>query len=466
MAGQPSTPALQRKAYRAALISLFVALALVAAKVAAALASRSLALLSEAAHSALDAAATGLTYIAVRIASRPPDEDHPYGHGKAENLSALVETLALLALSIYIAVRAITHLRTGESEVEATWYAFAVIILSIVVDANRSTILKRIAVETRSPALEADALNFRADLLTSTMVLVGLVLVRLGYPRVDAVASLAIAGYVALMSVKLGKKSVDMLMDRAPEGSMEQIAAVAAQVKGVGEVRRVRVRHVGGDPQADVVIALSRRMPLETAHELTERVERVIRRLEPGADVMVHVEPLADETRMAQQVEAIALKQPVVAQVHNIFVTYHPEGHHIALDARFPGDMPIHKAHSIAEELEAEILREIPGVSRVDTHLEPLGEGTIGKDVTANQSELVEWTKRLAERQPEVHNCHEVLVTDIEGGLAIVMHCDAYPALSVEAVHEASNRIENETHTRWPEVKRVTVHFEPAGVTD
>jgi cation diffusion facilitator family transporter len=462
MAAPPSVPRQPTRARRAALASLVVALLLVAAKVAAALASGSLALLSEAAHSAMDAAATALTYIAVRIASRPPDEDHPYGHGKAENLSALVETLALLGLSMYIAFRAVAQLRTGESNVEATWYAFGVTILSIVVDANRSTILGRIAKEESSPALKADALNFRADLLTSAVVLVGLVLVRLGYPGVDALASLAIAVYVALMSIKLGRTSIDALMDRAPEGSMERIAEVAAGVSGVQEVRRVRVRYAGGDPQADVVIALSRRMPLETAHELTERVEKVVRKLEPGADVLVHVEPLADETRMAQQVEAIALKQPVVAQVHNIFVTYHPEGHHISLHAKFPRDMTIEKAHSIAEDLEAEILREIPGVSRVDTHLEPLGEGTVGSDVTSAQPELVEWTTRLAERQPEVLDCHEVLVTDTESGLSLVMHCDTAPGLSVEAVHDASNLIEAEIHRHWPDVKRVVVHFEPA----
>jgi cation diffusion facilitator family transporter len=462
MAVQPTQRLPPSRAYRAAFVSLLVALALVAAKLGAALASGSLALLSEAAHSALDAGATALTFIAVRIASRPPDEDHPYGHGKAENLSALVETLALLGLSLYIAVRAVLHLQTGSSDVEATWYAFGVMILSIVVDANRSFILGKIAKEERSPALKANALNFRADLLTSAVVLVGLVLVRLGYPVVDAIASLAIAGYVAFMSIRLGRTSIDALMDRAPEGSMERIAEVAGLVKGVGEVRRVRVRQAGGEPQADVVIALSRRMPLETAHELTESVERVIRRLEPGADVMVHVEPLADETRMAQQVEAIALKQPMVAQVHNIFVTYRPEGHHISLHARFPGNMAIQKAHSIAEDLEAEILREIPGVSRVDTHLEPLGEGAVGRDVTSTQPELVKWTTQLAERQPEVQNCHEVLVTEIDGALAIVMHCETNPSLSVDAVHEASNRIENETHSHWPNVKRVTVHFEPA----
>lgn len=463
MALQPADPPERNRAYRAALASLLVAVALVAAKVAAALASGSLVLLSEAAHSALDAAATALTYIAVRISSRPPDHDHPYGHGKAENLSALVETFALLGLSMYIAVRAIGHLQTGSSDVEATWYAFGVIITSIVVDANRSTILSRIARESRSPALQADALNFRADLMTSAVALIGLILVRVGYTAVDALASLTIAAYVAYMSVKLGRASIDILMDRAPEGTMERIAKIAAEVKGVGEVRRVRVRYAGGEPQADVVVALSRRMPLETAHELTERLEKVISQLEPGADVVVHVEPLADETKVVQQVEAIALAQPVVAQIHNIFVTAHPEGLAISLHAKFPGSMPLRRAHDLAEELEQRILTEIPGVLRVDTHLEPLGEGSVGIDVTSEQSDLVAWTTELAERQPEVKNCHEVLVTQTEGAFAIVMHCEASPGLSVEAVHDASNRIEAETHRRWPEVKRVTVHFEPEG---
>jgi divalent metal cation (Fe/Co/Zn/Cd) transporter len=364
---------------------------------------------------------------------------------------------------MYIAVRAVGDLQTGSSDVEATWYAFGVIIASIIVDANRSTFLSRIAKESRSPALEADALNFRADLMTSAIALVGLILVRVGYPAVDALASLVIAGYVAYMSVKLGRVSVDTLMDRAPEGSMERIAKIAAGVKGVGEVRRVRVRYAGGEPQADVVVALSRRMPLETAHELTERLERVIRQLEPGADVLVHVEPLADETKVAQQVEAIALSQPVVAQVHNIFVTAHREGLAISLHAKFPGSMHLQRAHDLAEELEQRILNQIPGVLRVDTHLEPLGEGSIGIDVTPEQTELVAWTTELAERQPEVQNCHEVVVTQTEGALAIVMHCEASPGLSVQDVHEASNRIEAETHGRWPEVKRVTVHFEPEG---
>ena len=446
---------------KAALASVVITIALVAAKATTALATGSLALLSEAANSALDVGTTVVTLIAIRIAARPPDADHPYGHGKAENLSALGQTVVLVGLAMYIAVHAIIRLQTGSADVEATWYAFVVVAVSMVVDAGRSTILRRIAREERSPALEADALNFRADLLTSTTVLIGLFLVRAGYPWVDAVASLFIAAYVAWMSIRLGRASIDTLMDRAPAGSTARIEQIAASVDGVEEVRRVRVRYVGGEPQTDVTIAIARRVPLEKAHDVTEEVERLIAEEEPGADVVVHVEPLANEKLVTQQVEAVALRQPVVAEVHNIGVTSHQEGDHITLHAKFPASMELEQAHSLAEQLEREIMAEIPGITRVDTHIEPLMEGMAGHDVTERHMLLAQWTKAMAERQPEVHGCHEVLITESDGGLAIVMHCEAEPHLSVTEVHDAATRIESATHARWPDVHRVTVHFEP-----
>lgn len=452
----------RRQAQRVALVSLFAALGLVAAKLATGLATGSLAILSEAAHSALDAGATALTFAMVRLASRPPDEEHPYGHGKAENISALLETLGLLALSVYIGYQAVSSLRSGGShEVEATWYGFAVIGLSMVVDANRSRILRRVGKRLRSPALQADALHFTADLLTSSVVLVGLVFVRAGYESADAIGSLLIAGYVAFSSIRLGRTSIDVLMDRAPTGSIERISEVALSVPEVEEVRRARLRYVGGQPQTDVVIAISRRVPLERAHEVTEQVEQAIAALEPGADVVVHVEPIANEKLVAEQVQAIAAREPRAGEIHNIFVTSQPEGLHISMHAKFPGSMALSEAHEIAEKLETAIKSEVAGVVRVDTHLEPLGEGSFGTDVTEEQQHLAGWATSLAQEQPEVENCHEVVITDTEGGLSIVMHCEAAPGLSVNAVHEASTRIEDETHRRWPQVKRVTVHFEP-----
>ncbi|MEX2587666.1 MAG: cation diffusion facilitator family transporter [Actinomycetota bacterium] len=461
MPTQPPPSPNSRRVRHAALASLAITVVMVAAKLSVGLATGSLAVLSEAANSALDLGTASVTFFAVRIAARPPDADHPYGHGKAENLSALLQTGVLFALAMYILYEAFGRLTGGAAAVEATWYAFVVMAAAMAVDAGRSIVLKRIAKQERSPALRADAMNFRGDLLSSATVLVGLTMVALGYPAVDAIASLAIAGYVAFMSVKLGRASVDELMDRAPAGSIERIAQIASQVPNVEEVRRVRIRYVGGEPQTDVVIAVSRLIPLETAHDVTEEVERAIRAAEPGADVVVHVEPLADETMVAQKVEAVALRQAVAAEVHNIKVAHHPDGLYVSLHARFPGRMPLEEAHELADKLEREIGREVDGVVRVDTHLEPLQEPAVGSDVTGEHNLLSDWTKTVAESQPEVRNCHEVVISRIEKGLEMIVHCEAEAQLSVKAVHDAATRIETATHQQWPQVERVTVHFEP-----
>jgi divalent metal cation (Fe/Co/Zn/Cd) transporter len=224
----------------------------------------------------------------------------------------------------------------------------------------------------------------------------------------------------------------------------------------------VRVREIGGRTQADVVVAISRTIPLERARGVMEEVERTIQLLDDHADVIVQVEPIADERVVAERVTSIAAREPEVRQVHNVHVTAQPDGLHVTLHAKFPDTMQLGKAHAISERLEAEISQEIPGVARVDTHLEPLEGGrAAGADVTPRQSTLVRWARAVAEQQPEVQNCHEVVVTETGGRLSLVMHCEAAPGLSVSDVHRASTKIENEIHQGWPDVERVTVHFEP-----
>jgi divalent metal cation (Fe/Co/Zn/Cd) transporter len=215
------------------------------------------------------------------------------------------------------------------------------------------------------------------------------------------------------------------------------------------------------------VIAISRSVPLERAHEVTEEVERVIAETEPGADVMVHVEPLADEKAIRERVLSITAREERVQQVHNIAVTMQPDGHHISLHAKFPGGMSLAEAHSIAEVLEGEIVKEVAGVARVDTHLEPLEpSGTIAADVTQDNAAMVDWIRQFAEAQPEVQDCHEIVISKTRNeALQIVMHCEGAPGLSVASVHDASTRVEDAVHSRWPAVHIVTVHFEPARIS-
>lgn len=458
------SPADRRPVRRVAFGSLLAAIGLVVLKLAAAAATGSLALLSEAAHSGLDALVTAITLVAVSVAARPADADHPYGHGKAENLAAMAEAISMLGLSIGIGWDAFSRLTSsGRSPtVDAAWYAFAVVGVSIAIDITRSQILSRTARRYSSPALEADAVNFRADLLTSVVVLAGLIGVRLGHPAADAIGGGLIALYVAASSVLLGRRAIDALMDRTSAAAIGKLRRAAGAIEGVGEVRRVRLRYAGGQPQADVVVGVSRTVPLEAAHALTERVEQAIRTVEPGADVVVHVEPLADEKVVAERVLAIAARHPEVRQVHNVFVARRPDGLHISLHAKFPPAMALSEAHEIVEHLEHDIAAGVEEVARVDTHLEPLeGAATLGEDTTGAHGDLVDSVVSLAEALPEVNNCHEVVVTTTADGLSLVMHCEAAPGLSVSKVHDAATTIEDEVHRSWPDVERVTVHFEP-----
>ena len=457
----------RRPVRRAALASLAAAAGLVIVKLAAAAQTGSLALLSEAAHSGLDTMVTGLTLFAVSVAARPPDADHPYGHGKAENVAAMIEALALLLLSVGIARDGILRLTRPAPPIDAAWYAFAVMGLSLVVDLTRSQGLARAGRRYNSPALLADAVHFRADLVTSAVVILGLGAVRLGHPGADAAGGFVIAAYVGFSSVRLGKRSIDALMDRTPREAVGRIREAAEMIQGVEEVRRVRVRYAGGQPQTDIVVGVSRTLPLEVAHTLTEEVEEAVRSVEPGADVVVHVEPLADEKVVAEQVLSIAGRHPDVHQVHNVFVAQHDDGLHIALHAKFPAAMTLSEAHALAEALEADIAGEVGQahqVARVDTHLEPLEDPAApGSDVTGTHADLVASVTEVAEAQPQVRNCHEVVVTSSRDALSVLMHCEAAAGLSVTAVHDAATAIEGEVHRRWPAVERVTVHFEPEG---
>jgi len=281
--------------------SVAAAVLLTGMKVVVGLQTGSIGILSEAAHSLLDLVAAAVTLWAVRASARPADRDHPYGHGKIENFSALFETGLLLATCVWIAYEAIKRLLFENVHVEATIWSFAIMFVSIVVDISRSRALSRAAKKHRSQALEADALHFSTDVWSSSVVIVGLLAVvaseAFGIPwlaRADAVAALGVAGIAVLISLRLGKKSVDDLLDAVPPDLLSQVAA-AAQVEGVREVSQVRVRRSGPDVFADATLEVDRGLSLEAAHELTERAEQAIRLAVPGSDVVVHTHPAGDD---------------------------------------------------------------------------------------------------------------------------------------------------------------------------
>ena len=304
--------------------SVVAAIFLTALKLIVGYSTGSLGILAEAAHSSLDLAAAVITWVAVRMSDRPADESHPYGHGKVESLSALFETGLLLLTCLWIFYEAIRRLFFVEIEVNPSLWAFLTMGISIIVDFSRSRALARVARKYHSQALEADALHFSTDIWSSTVVLVGLGLVRYGevrgtksiFVRADAIAALIVACIVVYVSVRLGRRTVDALLDRAPKGLAESYVAALSGVEGVLRTSHVRVRNVGSQVFVDLTVSVPRHLSFEESHEITRTAKEKLLSLSPNADVVVDAAPAAENEGILERIQGIAVRSH--AAVHNI----------------------------------------------------------------------------------------------------------------------------------------------------
>ena len=355
---------MQHEKEQVALSSIAASAGLTAAKAVVGVTSGSLAILSEAAHSLIDLAATVMTYFAVRISGKPADDEHHYGHGKVESVSALAETALLFVLSGIVIWEALQRLFGGHGhEVEATIWAFVVIIGSVVVDFFRARVLYKVAAKTSSEALEADALHFDSDMWSSLAVLVGLGLVYFGYTWADSVAAIVVAIFICIAGWRLGRRTVETLTDTAPVGAAEKITAAVLRIPGVVAIDRLRVRQVGEVLFVDLVVAVSRTLPLDRVAALKERIVSALRKDSPAAEVTLTTEPRAlDDESVLERVMVIARNRALA--VHH--VTAHAiEGKlAVALDLEVDGALPLGAAHEIASGLEDAIRDELGPAGR------------------------------------------------------------------------------------------------------
>ena len=291
----------EREKRNAALTSVIAAIGLTAIKIIVGVFTGSLGILAEAAHSGLDLVAAIMTLLAIRISDRPADPEHNYGHGKVENLSALFETLLLLGTCVWIIYEAMQRLFFKPVEIDVSIWAFIVMAISIVVDSSRSRVLNRVAKKYNSQALEADGLHFSTDIWSSSVVIVGLFCVKLGdwFPKLkflhhaDAVAALAVAMIVVLISVRLGIRTITALLDTAPKGLKEKVTGEVESIEGVADCHHVRIRHSGAKIFLDIHILVDGGKSLKEVHDLTEKIENRIEQIIPDVDVTVHPEPQA-----------------------------------------------------------------------------------------------------------------------------------------------------------------------------
>ena len=448
-----------------AITSMAASAGLTIAKAIVGLASGSLAILSEAAHSFIDFVATVMTYFAVRIADRPADDEHHYGHGKVESISALAETALLFALSIYVVWEAVHRLLgSGGHAIEASAVAFAVMAASVVIDYLRARALYRVASETSSEALEADALHFSSDMWSSGAVLIGLGGVALGYSWADSVAAIVVAIFICIAGWRLGKRTIDTLTDTAPSGVADRIRKTVKAIPGVVTLERVRVRRVGPTSFVDLVVGTSRTLPLDRVANLKSEIVRRVRSDIGGAEISVTVDPLALDTEtVAERVMVIARNRALA--VHHVTVHALSGNLSVSLDLEVDGNLSLSAAHEIASGLEAAIKDELGHDVEVDTHIEPLQVDELtGKDAAPSRvGEITAALQEIAAVRGFLKDVHEIRVRDTAEGEIVNFHCYTDPGASVHLVHDRVDELERGLRRRFPAIKRVIGHAEPRG---
>ncbi|HKY86098.1 MAG TPA: cation diffusion facilitator family transporter, partial [Pseudorhodoplanes sp.] len=452
---------MQQDKEKVALTSIAASGGLTIAKGVVGVMTGSLAILSEAAHSLLDFAATVMTYLAVRVSGKPADEEHHYGHGKFESVAALAETALLFLLSGIVIYEAIRRLLGQEHAVEATIPAFAVIGASIVIDFFRARALNKVARETSSEALEADALHFSSDLWSSLGVLIGLAAVALGFKWADAAAALVVAAVILIAGWRLGRRTIDTLLDAAPPGIADQVARIARRVPGVVAIDSVRARQVGPDQFVELNISVSRTAPIDRVAAMKDAVINAVCAELPKAKISVVTEPRAlDNETIMDRVMVIARNRGLA--VHHVTVHAIGEKLSVSLDLEVEGSLTLAAAHDIADGLEMAITDELGADVEVETHIEPLQPDAFGHDARA--ARIVEIQAALSDLATEsgtLCDVHDVRVRETAEGEIINFHCRVDPSKTVHDVHEKVDDLERALRRKWPAIKRVIGHAEP-----
>jgi cation diffusion facilitator family transporter len=453
---------MENKKEKVALSSVLAGVALTCTKFVVGLLTGSMGIISEAAHSLLDLAAAIMTFFAVRFGDKPADESHPYGHGKIESISALAETGLLFVTSGWIIYEATHRLVTKNIEVEATWYAFAVVIFSIIIDISRSRALSRVAKQTNSQALEADALHFSSDIWSSSVVFLGLIFVLFGIKGADSIAAIGVAVFVAFAGWRLGKRTINVLVDAAPKGISEEAKKIAENVNGVVKVERIRVRPLGPNVFVDMIVEVSRKLSVAGSNEIIKNVELEIEKKIPGVDATISIKSVQlDSETIIESVQALAGKNNVT--VHDVIVDNLDEKQYISYDLELPDNLNIKEAHQIATRVERDIREELGEGVQLNSHIEPQKQQAI---LSSNVSEeemrgVLAALAKTDKEVGEINNLHNVLVRKIGDKFFVSFHCLAPADVSLEVIHNITNKFEYLMREKMPAIKRVVIHVEP-----
>lgn len=465
----PSGPSGASVKTRAAAFSVAAALIITSLKLLTGLQSGSIGMLSESAHSGLDMIASIITLGSVMVAARPADERHAYGHGKIENLAAFTETLLMIASVLWIVKEAVERVvRPHDAHLRISIWPFAVLLLSICVDFFRSRQLGRIARQTGSQALEADALNFGMDIWSSLAVvgglLAGLASQRWNIPWLrfgDPLAAVIVSAIILKVCWGLAGRAVDVLTDAVPIDVRRRVTQGLNQLDDVIEIERVRLRRSGSHYFADLSVAMPRNLSFQRTEQVKEKVAEAVHRILPEADVVVRAVARAGRSEsIFDRVRAVAARHNL--SVHDVTVQQYDGKLHLEQHLEVPESLNLREAHALVTEIESEMRADVPEIDTILTHIE--GEQlTIEREARRSDDDALEASlRRIAGTFPDILDVHDVVVSKAHERTQLSCHCTLPDDLAMSDVHALITALEDRVKSELPRLTRVFIHPEPA----
>lgn len=462
------TEIISQRKIKVALQSLYAALIITFIKILAAYFSGSLAVLSEVFNSGIDIFVCLVTIISIKYSSRPPDEDHNYGHEKVENFSALFQVFILFITSAYIIYEAINRLfGNRDVEIKVNIWIIAALLISMAIDYYRAKALKKIATETKSNALEADALHFSSDILSSSVVIIGLILVYLNISKVaDTIAALVVTVIIIYLGYKLSKKSIDGLMDRVPAGLYEKIRYETLLIKGVEDIMNCRIRSSGSKIYIDMTILISRLVPFSKAHDIMDSVEKKINELIDNADVVIHSEPVETKSETINDKIRMIVNEYGL-KCHDIFSHRIDNEIYSELHIEIDETNDLIRAHDIVTSIEERIKKEIDVISHLKIHIDEPSEIVFDTiDITGNSNEIIDEVKMILDENGDVISSNDIQVVSTNGKIRISMICVFNYIHSLDEVHDIVTVLESKIYLNlkknYPKLSNVIIHAEPS----
>ncbi len=451
----------QQAKKRAATVSIISAILLTLIKIILALTTNSLAILVLSVDSFLDIAGSGTTYFSVRISGKPPDSDHRYGHGKIENLGSLIITIIILLTVGFFVYESIIRLVTNSAIISTSIIALFGIVVSISIDIILSQYLKRTATQYNSQVLEANSLQFKMDIWTQSIVIIGLIFVNFGYNNADSIIAILISGFIAYSGIKMGTKSIDVLLDRAPTNFVNRIESIVKKVDGVIKSENIRIRTSGPHTFIDMIIFVPRIFSIEKAHNIASEVEDRIKKDIPDADVLVHVEAEEGDKKVIKTIFQIASNIQGIKGIHDLWVRHLENLIEIDVHMQVNPDISLSEAHNIASIFEERLDKEFTNTT-ITTHIDTEVNREIHqKPVRTEVSRIKKLVKTTVANIDEVNFFGNINLKHIGNEFHVSISCTLKKDLKIIDAHMVAENIEEKIMAIDKKVRKVFVHLEP-----